>query len=103
VADIKSDTVAIGTVNGLDAEGLMVEGHPHRGKVIVTILCTDEQAHAWGKLWGVEVEACKARLGAGAGDPLSAIREAWRAYQRGYINQQEFEGAVAEWVEVRRG
>jgi hypothetical protein len=61
VANIKGDTVAIGTVNALDAEGLIAEGHPHRGKVIVTILCTEEQAHAWGKLWGVEVEARKAR------------------------------------------
>lgn len=61
MADIRGDTVAIGTVNKLDAEGLMVEGHPHRGKVIVTILCTEEQAHAWGQLWGVEVEARKHR------------------------------------------
>jgi hypothetical protein len=40
---------------------------------------------------------------AGTGDPLLAIREAWAAYQRGYLSQQEFEGVVAERVEVNRG
>jgi hypothetical protein len=48
---------AIGQVLHLDASPLFEPEHPHAGKVLVTIVCTEEQAHAWGQLWGREVEA----------------------------------------------
>lgn len=48
---------AIGKVIELNAEPLFDLQHKHAGKVIVTIVCEEEHALAWGELWGRDVQA----------------------------------------------